>query len=184
MHPWHHVELGPNAPEVVQTVIEIPSGSKVKYELDKKSGLMKVDRVLYSSVRYPANYGFLPQTYCEDSDPLDVLVLCQEPVLPMSIMRAKPIGLMKMVDQGEPDDKIIAAHCDDPEFNSYNDISELPPHRMHEVKTFFEDYKALEGKEVEVGAILGPDAARSAVVSAMKLYEQHRQSLLAHVVKV
>src|ERR1051325_7349548 len=114
MHPWHEVEIGTDSPNVVNAVIEIPKGSKTKYELDKKSGLIKVDRVLFSSVHYPANYGFIPRTYCGDHDPLDILVLGQDPVVPLSIMRAKPIGVMKMVDQGESDDKIVAVHADDP----------------------------------------------------------------------
>lgn len=178
MHPWHDVKIGSECPEVINAVIEIPSGSKVKYELEKDSGLLIVDRILYSSVRYPANYGFIPQTYCEDKDPLDVLVLCQEIVSPMSIMRAKPIGLMKMVDQGEPDDKIIAVHYDDPEFNSYNDVKELPPHRMNEVKTFFEDYKALENKTVEVGEIFGAIEAKAVVQKSLAMYQDKRLELI------
>jgi len=144
MHPWHEVELGDQAPDIVWSVIEIPKGSKLKYELDKKSGLIKVDRVLFSSVHYPANYGFVPQTYCEDRDPLDVLVLGQESVVPLSIMRAKIIGVMRMQDQGESDDKLIAVHADDPEYSHYNSIRELPQHRMIAVRRFFEDYKVLE----------------------------------------
>src|SRR5665213_3288005 len=125
MHPWHNVEVGDQAPQLLNCVIEVPKGSKVKYELDKKSGLIIVDRILFSSVHYPANYGFVPQTYCADNDPLDILVLGQEEVVPLSIMRAKPIGVMKMTDQGEADDKIIAVHADDPEYNHYNSITEL-----------------------------------------------------------
>src|SRR5512141_352181 len=117
MHPWHDVDPGSSAPAFVRAIIEIPKGSKGKYELDKDSGLLKVDRVLFSSVHYPANYGFIPRTYCDDHDPLDVLVLGQEPVVPLAIMRAKAIGVMKMTDQGEEDDKIIAVHADDPEYS-------------------------------------------------------------------
>src|ERR1700760_2419799 len=116
MHPWHDVELGNEAPKIVNAVIEIPKGSKTKYELDKNSGLIRVDRILFSSVHYPANYGFFPQTLSPDGDPLDVLVLGQEAVVPLAIVRAKPIGVMKMLDQGESDDKIIAVHADDPEY--------------------------------------------------------------------
>src|SRR3990167_6441114 len=108
MHPWHEVDIGEDSPKIVTAVIEVPKGSKIKYELDKKSGLIKVDRILFSSVHYPANYGFIPQSYCDDNDPLDILVLGQEPVAPLTIMSAKPIGVMKMRDQGEADDKIIA----------------------------------------------------------------------------
>jgi inorganic pyrophosphatase len=172
MHPWHCVEIGPSTPQLVNAVIEIPKGSKIKYELDKKSGLIRVDRVLFSSVQYPANYGFIPQTYCEDHDPLDILVLGQEPVVPLSILSVKPIGVMKMLDQGEADDKIIAVHADDPEYSTYNFIEELPPHRMVEVKRFFEDYKALENKTVVVEKFLGREEALSIIRKAMDLYNK------------
>lgn len=183
MHPWHDVSVGEETPEVVNAVIEIPAGSKVKYELEKETGLLVVDRILYSSVRYPANYGFIPQTYCEDHDPLDILVLCQEAVVPMSLMRARPIGVIKMIDQGEHDDKIIAVHADDPEFNSYHDVSQLPPHRMNEVKAFFADYKSLENKTVEVGQILGAMEARKVLNDSIELYEQHKEELRAQSIR-
>ncbi|URE45722.1 soluble inorganic [Musa troglodytarum] len=133
-HPWHDLEIGPGAPTIFNCVVEIGKGSKVKYELDKKTGLIKVDRVLYSSVVYPHNYGFIPRTLCEDNDPLDVLVIMQEPVHPGCFLRAKAIGLMPMIDQGEKDDKIIAVCADDPEYKHYNDIKELPPHRLAEIR--------------------------------------------------
>lgn len=173
MHPWHGVSLGNKAPELVPAVIEVPKGSKNKYELDKQSGLMRVDRVLYSSVQYPANYGFIPQTLCEDNDPLDILVLGQEPVPPLVIMMARPIGVMKMVDQGEADDKVIAVHANDPEYKDYTSLKELPKHRMIEVKRFFEDYKALEKKEVKVKDFLGKEKAFEIIKNAMALYQQH-----------
>ncbi|MQL87305.1 hypothetical protein Taro_019841 [Colocasia esculenta] len=138
-HPWHDLEIGPEAPTIFNCVVEIGKGSKVKYELDKKTGLIKVDRILYSSVVYPHNYGFIPRTLCEDNDPMDVLVLMQEPVLPGCFLRAKAIGLMPMIDQGEKDDKIIAVCADDPEYRHYTDIKELPPHRLQEIRRFFED---------------------------------------------
>jgi inorganic pyrophosphatase len=170
MHPWHEVETGENAPKIVNAIIEVPKGSKAKYELDKKSGLLILDRILFSSVHYPANYGFIPKTYCGDHDPLDILVLGQEAVVPLCIMRAKPIGVMKMVDQGEADDKIIAVHNDDPEFSHYNSVDELPPHRMIEVKRFFEDYKVLEKKAVQVEHFLGRDEAFRVIAEAQVLY--------------
>ena len=179
-HPWHDVHIGPQAPEEFLAVIEIPKGSKVKYELDKETGLLRVDRILYSSVIYPASYGFIPQTLGDDHDPLDVLVLMQEPVVPLSILRVRPIGMMTMLDQGENDEKIVSIHLDDPEYRDYTNIAELPAHRMNEVRRFFEDYKALENKEVLVRDFLGPEDAKKAVKHAMALYEKlfsymHRQ---------
>ena len=171
-HPWHDVHIGAEAPAEFQAVIEIPKGSKVKYELDKETGLLRVDRILYSSVIYPASYGFIPQTLGDDHDPLDVLVLMQEPVVPLSILRVRPIGMMTMLDQGENDEKILSIHLDDPEYRNYKDIGELPVHRMAEVRRFFEDYKKLENKEVLVQDFLGPEAATKAVKHAMDLYEK------------
>ncbi|CAM0144894.1 unnamed protein product [Urochloa decumbens] len=182
-HPWHDLEIGPGAPAVFNVVVEITKGSKVKYELDKKTGLIKVDRVLYSSVVYPHNYGFIPRTLCEDNDPMDVLVLMQEPVIPGSFLRARAIGLMPMIDQvfhiccilfeGEKDDKIIAVCADDPEYRHYNDISELSPHRLQEIKRFFEDYKKNENKEVAVDEFLPATTARDAIQYSMDLYAQY-----------
>ncbi|KFM26242.1 Soluble inorganic pyrophosphatase 2 [Auxenochlorella protothecoides] len=170
-HPWHDLEIGEQAPDLLHAVIEIPRGSKVKYELDKVSGLLYVDRVLYSSVVYPHNYGFIPQTYCADNDPLDILVLMQEPVVPFSFLRARPIGVMQMVDQGEQDDKIIAVHADDPEFKDYTDIKELPTHRLAEIRRFFEDYKKNENKIVVVDEFLGREDALRIIRESQDLYK-------------
>ncbi|GIL63046.1 hypothetical protein Vafri_17195 [Volvox africanus] len=172
-HPWHDLHPGNDAPNVVNCVIEIPRGSKVKYELDKDTGLCFVDRILYSSVVYPHNYGFVPKTLCEDGDPLDVLVLMQEPVVPMCFLRAKPIGVMQMLDQGERDDKLIAVHADDPEFKGFTDINQLPPHRLAEIKRFFEDYKKNEHKEVIVDDFLGSEEAKKVVKDSLNLYQEH-----------
>jgi inorganic pyrophosphatase len=150
IHPWHDVTPGEKLPSEFIAVIEIPMGSSIKYELDKQTGLLKLDRILYSAVYYPANYGFIPQTLAEDDDPLDVLVLCQEPVAPLTLVKARAIGLMTMIDMGKKDHKILAIAVDDPEFNSFQECAELPTHRLSMLRRFFQDYKMLEGKAVEV----------------------------------
>src|SRR5436189_3481679 len=149
-HAWHDVTPGERLPAEFTSVIEIPMGSSVKYELDKETGMLRLDRILYSAVYYPANYGFIPQTYAEDDDPLDVLVLCQEAVAPLTLVRSRAIGLMTMVDSGKKDHKILAVAMDDPEFNSFREASELPEHRLTMLRRFFLDYKTLEKKLVEV----------------------------------
>ena len=171
-NPWHDVDLGDHIEQHFRCVIEIPKGSKVKYEIDKRTGLLWLDRVLHSAVHYPANYGFLPRTYCEDGDPLDVLVLGQEPVVPLCLLRARAIGVITMKDEKGPDDKIIAVHVDDPEFDFYGDISDLPPHRLAEMRRFFIDYKALEDKAVEVEEIRGRADALAAIRDAVRLYRE------------
>ena len=176
-HPWHDVELPRYVEDPIPAIIEIPTGSKVKYELDKASGLLLVDRILFSAVHYPANYGFVPRTYCDDGDPLDVLVLCQEQIQPLAIMRAKVIGVMKMRDDKGEDDKLISVHADDPNYADYSDVSELPLHRMRELQRFFEDYKALENKKVLVGAPQGRSAGLQVLRDAIKLYDRERDRL-------
>jgi inorganic pyrophosphatase len=175
IHPWHDVTPGENIPHEFATVIEIPFGSSVKYELDKASGLIKLDRVLYSAVYYPANYGFIPQTLAEDDDPLDVLVFCQETVTPLTLIKARTIGLMTMVDAGKKDHKIIAVAVDDPEFNSYREAAEMPVHRLTMLRRFFQDYKQLEGKAVEVDEIQPAKEAYPVIEDALHRYSRQRR---------
>jgi inorganic pyrophosphatase len=179
VHPWHDVSPGKEVPRDFQAVIEIPLGSNLKYELDKPTGLIKVDRVIHSAVFYPANYGFIPQTYAEDNDPLDVLVLCQEAVQPLALIKARAIGVMTMVDSGATDDKIIAVATNDPEFSEYLEARDLPGHRLLVLKRFFQDYKQLEGKQVQVEEIRPAYAAISVIEQSLARYQQHRDELLA-----
>jgi inorganic pyrophosphatase len=175
IHPWHDVTPGEDIPQEFNTVIEIPFGSSVKYELDKASGLIKLDRILYSAVYYPANYGFIPQTLAEDDDPLDVLVLCQEMVVPLTLIHARTIGLMTMIDAGKKDHKIIAVATEDPEFNSYREASEMPAHRLTMLRRFFQDYKQLEGKAVEVDEIQPSREAYPIIEDALARYSRQRR---------
>jgi inorganic pyrophosphatase len=175
IHPWHDVTPGGAIPREFSAIIEIPAGSSVKYELDKQSGLIKLDRVLYSAVYYPANYGVIPQTLAEDDDPLDVLVLCQETVVPLTLIKARTIGLMTMIDAGKKDHKIIAVAVNDPEFNSYQEAAQMPPHRLQMLRRFFQDYKTLEGKAVEVDEIQPANAAYPVIDDALSRYSQERR---------
>lgn len=170
-NPWHHVSPGDHTPEFVNGIIEIPQGSRAKYELDKKSGLLRLDRVLYSSVYYPANYGFIPQSYGDDNDPLDILILSQIDFNPLCIVRAKVVGVMQMIDQGEADDKIIAVAADDVSVNYVNDIDQLPPHFTKELRHFFEEYKKLENKKVVVEEFQNKAVAEKIIMKSFEDYK-------------
>ncbi|MDA3614645.1 inorganic diphosphatase [Polluticaenibacter yanchengensis] len=172
LHPWHGVHYGENAPRSVNAVIEIPQGSRAKYEIDKESGLLKLDRVIYSSFFYPQNYGFIPQTLGDDKDPLDILVLSSMSVQPMCIIEAKVIGVMQMIDGGEADDKIIAVAAHDMSVNHMNNIEDLPPHFFKELRHFFEDYKKLENKTVQVEDFGDKARALQIINDGISLYQQ------------
>src|SRR5262245_22030022 len=174
-HPWHDVPLPDNPAEGFSVFIEIPMGSKVKYELHKATGLLRVDRVLHSAVHYPANYGIVPRTYCPDSDPIDVLVLSQAAVAPGVLLTARAISVRQMRDEKGEDDKLVAVHVDDPDYVTYRDIAQLPPHRLRELQRFFLDYKVLEGKEVIVDAPLGAVQAVDILREAIALYSRERE---------
>lgn len=177
-HPWHDLPNNPDtAHEEFNVVIEIPKGSKVKYELDKVTGMLRVDRILYSSVHYPANYGFIPRTYCDDGDPLDVLVLGAEPVYPLSIMRARAIGVMHMEDEGKEDDKVVAVHLNDPAYAEITDVEHLPRHTFTQIQRFFEDYKVLEHKTVKIDRVHGSTTAHQVLREALDLYRKEEQRL-------
>ena len=169
---WHDMDSSRITPENFMVVIEIPKGSKAKYELDKQSGLLKLDRILHTSTHYPANYGFIPRTYADDLDPLDVLVLCSESILPMTLIQCYPIGVITMLDNGRNDEKIIAIPFKDPTYNEYTDISELPKHIFEEMTHFFSVYKALENKETVVDEVKGKGEAVKIIEAAIKSYKE------------
>ena len=174
-HAWHDVTPGKHLPLEFTAVIEIPMGSSVKYELDKETGLLRLDRILYSAVFYPANYGFIPQTLAEDDDPLDVLVLCQEPVAPLTLVNARAIGLMTMIDSGKKDHKVLAVAVDDPEYNGFREATELPTHRLTMLRRFFQDYKTLELKTVNVEDFQPVDRASAIIEEALARYSGERR---------
>lgn len=171
-NPWHRVSVGDSAPDSVNGIVEIPKNTRAKYELDKESGLLTMDRVIYSSMYYPANYGFIPQTYCDDKDPLDILILSQIAIVPMCIVSANVIGVMRMLDGGELDDKIIAVAANDMSVNHYSDIAELPDHFLNELQNFFEDYKKLENKTVAVEGFQKADIARQIIENSIYDYKK------------
>jgi inorganic pyrophosphatase len=179
MHPWHDTYVDEQLiARAFPVIIEIPKGSKNKYELDKETGLLRLDRVLHSAVYYPADYGFIPRTYCDDGDPLDVLVLAQEPVFPLTIVEARAIGVMRMRDEKGIDDKIVAVSVRDPSVADYTDKDQLPAHLLRQVRRFFEDYKVLEQKTVVVEDLLGPSDAINVIRDALDLYRKLRRGEL------
>jgi inorganic pyrophosphatase len=179
VHAWHDIYVDDKVVDrAFPAVIEVPRGSKNKYELDKETGFLRLDRVLYSAVHYPANYGFIPRTFCDDGDPLDVLVLGQEPVYPLTIVEARAIGVMRMRDDKGLDDKILAVNVRDPAVADYHDRRELPAHAEREIKRFFQDYKVLEQKTVEIEDPLGPAEALTIVRDALELYRKLRRGEL------
>jgi inorganic pyrophosphatase len=181
MHPCHDTYVDD---AIIATafpaIIEIPKGSTNKYELDKETGLLRLDRALFSAVYYPADYGFIPRTYCDDGDPLDVLVLGQEPVYPLTIVEARALGVMRMRDEKGVDDKVVAVSVRDPSFADFRDKSQLPSHVLRQVRRFFEDYKVLENKQVVVEEMMGPAEAVAIIADALELYRKLRRGELAH----
>lgn len=173
MNIWHDIDSKKISADNFMAVIEIPKGCKTKYELDKETGMLKLDRILHTATHYPANYGFIPRTYGDDKDPLDVLVLCSEKIFPLTLVNCYPIGVITMVDSGERDEKIIAVPFKDPVYNGYTDISQLPQHMFNEMKHFFEVYKALEHKVTTVDEVKGADEAKKIINSAIDSYRKN-----------
>lgn len=181
-HPWHFVSIGKKSPNIVTAIIEIPRGSKNKYEIDKASGMLLLDRVMSSPVFYPVNYGFIPQTYCDDGDALDIMVLGQDPALPLCLMNAKVIGCMKMIDGGESDDKILAVHADDPQYKHINSLEQLHttnPHLLKEIEHFFRTYKLLDNKKVEVSGWVDRAEAEKVILDSIELYNKNKTKLMS-----
>lgn len=184
MHPWHDSYIDDAQIETAfPVIIEIPKGSSNKYELDKETGLLRLDRVLYSAVHYPADYGFIPRTFCDDGDPLDALVLSQVPVHPLTIVEARAIAVMRMRDEKGIDDKIVAVSVRDPAFADFTDKDQLPAHVLRQVRRFFEEYKVLENKQVIVEEMLGPQDAVRIIREALELYRRLRRGELGKAVK-
>lgn len=172
VHPWHGASFGKNAPATVNALIEISKGSRTKYEIDKPTGLLKLDRIIYSSFHYPVNYGFIPQTLGLDNDPLDILILCSQSIQPLCLVEATVIGNMQMIDSGEEDDKIIAVASKDPSVNHIANIDELPKHFFNELKNYFEQYKVLENKEVRIDNFQTREEAYKIITAAIELYKE------------
>jgi inorganic pyrophosphatase len=172
LHPWHGAHYGSKSPQVVNGLIEIPQGSRAKYEIDKTTGLLKLDRVIYSSFHYPVNYGFIPQTLGHDNDPLDILVICSESIQSLCLVEATVIGNMQMIDNGEKDDKIIAVATKDPGVNYITDVNELPKHSIAVLRNYFENYKVLENKLVEIDEFQDKEAAYKIINEAIDYYKE------------
>jgi inorganic pyrophosphatase len=172
LHPWHGASYGDMLPNAVNAIIEIPQGSRTKYEVDKETGLLKLDRVVYSSFHYPVNYGFIPKTLGLDGDPLDILVLCSQSIQPLCLVKATVIGNMQMIDSGEEDDKIIAVATNDPSVNHINSIEELPKHFFSELRNYFEQYKVLENKQVQIEDFQTKEIAFRIIMDSIELYKQ------------
>ena len=171
LHPWHGAHYGDNAPQIVNGLIEIPQGSRTKYEIDKTTGLLKLDRIIYSSFHYPINYGFIPQTLGQDGDPLDILVMCSESIQPLCLVEATVIGNMQMIDTGVADDKIIAVASKDPGVNYIKEMAQLPQHFIAVLRNYFEQYKVLENKKVEIDDFQDKQAAYTVIEEAIALYK-------------
>ena len=172
VNPWHDIETGEKAPEIINIVVEIPKDSKIKYELDKKTGLLKMDRFLYSAVHYPGDYGLIPRTLWDDNDPLDIIILTGRSLYPMTLAKVRVIGVLRMIDSNEKDDKIIAVYNDDPRYKEFQDIKNVPRHMIEELKHFFETYKHLQGKQCKILEVLDKNHALKDVERAMKMYEE------------
>ncbi|AJC71840.1 MAG: inorganic diphosphatase [Thermococcus sp.] len=172
MNPFHELEPGPEVPEVVYALIEIPKGSRNKYELDKKTGLIKLDRVLYSPFFYPVDYGIIPQTWYDDGDPFDIMVIMREPVYPLTIIEARPIGIMKMEDSGDKDWKVLAVPVEDPYFKDWKDIDDVPKAFLDEIAHFFQRYKELQGKVTKIEGWGNAEEAKKEILRAIELYKE------------
>ena len=180
MNIWHGIEASRVSAEQFVAVVEISKGGKNKYELDKATGMLRLDRVLFTSTHYPANYGFIPLTYGDDNDPLDVLVLCSESIMPMTLVNCRPIGVLKMSDEGQQDEKVIAVCVDDPHYNSYHDIEELPGHLFAEIRHFYEVYKMLEDKHTLVKEICGKETAVDIINNGLQQYQENKERLMGN----
>ena len=171
LHPWHEIPLGSDAPEEFNLVVEVPRKTTTKYELDLELGILRIDRIMHPPVPYPANYGFLPQTLDEDGDPLDAMVLMQNPVKPLTVLNARPVGVVNLTDRGKNDDKVICIHLDDPKYQDCESIDDLPDYELREIEWFFEDYQDIMHRDVDVEGFLGPDRAIESINMCREIYQ-------------